>query len=118
MGRIRCIFSLQPAHALHAFVKKAAQRQRTHAEWVEISAAGIFEEQLPLGVQRSQQFHGVIALDVHQARITTCAVVGHDDDRVETTRRDFGVFNLTFMIRVSSTPDHERHCEGVESPRG
>ncbi|MHB8951065.1 MAG: YqhA family protein [Rhodoferax sp.] len=25
---------------------------------------------------------------------------------------------LTFMMRVSSTPDHERHYEGVESPRG
>jgi len=24
---------------------------------------------------------------------------------------------LTVMIRVSSTPDHERHCEGVQSRR-
>jgi hypothetical protein len=26
--------------------------------------------------------------------------------------------NLTFMQRGRSTPDHERHCEGVESPKG
>jgi hypothetical protein len=25
---------------------------------------------------------------------------------------------LTFMQRGRSTPDHERHCEGVESPKG
>ena len=34
----------------------------------------------------------VIALDVHQAKITACAVVEHDDGRVEVTRRDFGAF--------------------------
>jgi len=30
----------------------------------------------------------VIALDVHQARITVCAVVEHDDARVEVNKRD------------------------------
>ena len=34
----------------------------------------------------------VIALDVHQARITGCAVVEHDDGRVEVIKRDFGTF--------------------------
>ena len=34
----------------------------------------------------------VIALDVHQAKITACAVVEHDDGRVEITQRDFGAF--------------------------
>ena len=34
----------------------------------------------------------VIALDVHQAKITACAVVEHDDGRVEVTKRDFGAF--------------------------
>ena len=34
----------------------------------------------------------VIALDVHQAKITACAVVEHDDGRVEITKRDFGAF--------------------------
>lgn len=34
----------------------------------------------------------VIALDVHQAKITACAVVEHDDGRVEVTKQDFGVF--------------------------
>ena len=34
----------------------------------------------------------VIALDVHQARITACAVVEHDDGRVEVTKREFGAF--------------------------
>jgi len=34
----------------------------------------------------------VIALDVHQAKITACAVVEHDDGRVEVTQRDFGAF--------------------------
>ena len=28
----------------------------------------------------------VIALDVHQAKITACAVVEHDDGRVEVTK--------------------------------
>lgn len=34
----------------------------------------------------------VIALDVHQARITACAVVEHHDGRVEVIKRDFGTF--------------------------
>ena len=34
----------------------------------------------------------VIALDVHQAKFTACAVVEHDDGRVEITKRDFGAF--------------------------
>lgn len=34
----------------------------------------------------------VIALDVHQAKITACAVVEHDDGLVEVTKRDFGAF--------------------------
>ncbi len=34
----------------------------------------------------------VIALDVHQARITACAVVEHDDGQVEVTKREFGAF--------------------------
>ena len=34
----------------------------------------------------------VIALDVHQAKITACAVVEHDDGRVEVTKLDFGAF--------------------------
>ncbi len=36
----------------------------------------------------------VIALDVHQAKITACAVVEHDDGRVDVTKRDFGAFKL------------------------
>ena len=35
----------------------------------------------------------VIALDVHQAKITACAVIEHDDGRLEVTKRDFGAFN-------------------------
>lgn len=34
----------------------------------------------------------VIALDVHQAKITACAIVEHDDARVEVTQREFGAF--------------------------
>jgi transposase len=34
----------------------------------------------------------VIALDVHQAKITACAVVEHEDGRMEITKRDFGAF--------------------------
>jgi len=34
----------------------------------------------------------VIALDVHQAKITACAVVEHDGGRVEVTTQDFGAF--------------------------
>jgi hypothetical protein len=34
----------------------------------------------------------VIALDVHQAKINACAIVEHDDGRVEITRCDFGAF--------------------------
>ena len=34
----------------------------------------------------------VIALDVHQAKITACAIVEHEDGRVEVTKRDFGAF--------------------------
>ena len=34
----------------------------------------------------------VIALDVHQAKITACAVVEHDGGRVVITKRDFGAF--------------------------
>ena len=34
----------------------------------------------------------VIALDVHQAKITACAIVEHDDARVEVIQREFGAF--------------------------
>jgi transposase len=34
----------------------------------------------------------VIALDVHQAKITACAVVEHDDGRVEVIKHEFGTF--------------------------
>jgi transposase len=34
----------------------------------------------------------VIALDVHQAKITACAIVEHDDGRQEMTKLDFGAF--------------------------
>ena len=34
----------------------------------------------------------VIAPDVHQAKSTACAVVEHDDSRLEITKRDFGAF--------------------------
>lgn len=34
----------------------------------------------------------VMALDVHQAKIAACAVVEHDDGRVEVIKRDFGAF--------------------------
>ena len=34
----------------------------------------------------------VIALDVHQAKITACAMVEHEDGRVEVIKRDFGAF--------------------------
>ena len=36
----------------------------------------------------------VIALDVHQAKITACAVVEHDDGRADVTKRYFGAFKL------------------------
>jgi transposase len=34
----------------------------------------------------------VIALDVHQARISACAIIEHDDGRLEEIKRDFGTF--------------------------
>jgi transposase len=34
----------------------------------------------------------VLALDVHQAKITACAIVEQDDGQQEVTRRDFGAF--------------------------
>lgn len=34
----------------------------------------------------------VIALDVHQAKITACAIIEHDDGRLEEIKRDFGAF--------------------------
>ena len=34
----------------------------------------------------------VIALDVHQAKITACAVIEHDDGRLEVIQRDLGAF--------------------------
>lgn len=34
----------------------------------------------------------VIALDVHQAKITACAIVEHDDGRVEIIKHEFGTF--------------------------
>lgn len=35
----------------------------------------------------------VIALDVHQAKITACSVVEHDDGSVDVIMLDFGAFN-------------------------
>ena len=34
----------------------------------------------------------VIALDAYQAKVTACAMIEHEDGRVEVTRRDFGAF--------------------------
>jgi len=36
----------------------------------------------------------VSALDVHQPKITACAVVKHDDGRVKVTKRAFGAVKL------------------------
>mgnify|MGYP006191362455 CR=1 FL=1 len=49
--------SFQPANVLQDFLKEAAQRQSAHAERVEFGAAGVFEDQLPVGVHRPQQPH-------------------------------------------------------------
>ena len=40
----------------------------------------------------------VIALDVHQAKITACAVVEHEDGRVEVTKRDLGFVTLSIDL--------------------
>lgn len=34
----------------------------------------------------------VVALDVHQAKITACAIIEHDDGRLEEIKREFGAF--------------------------
>lgn len=34
----------------------------------------------------------VIALDIHQAKITACAIIEHDDGRLERILREFGAF--------------------------
>ncbi len=47
----------------------------------------------------------VIALDVHQARITGCAVVEHDDGRVEVIKRDFGTFKRDRRALAKWSPE-------------
>ena len=44
----------------------------------------------------------VIALDVHQSKITACAVVEHDDGLVEVTRRDFGAFKRGSRAQIGA----------------
>ena len=43
-------------------------------------------------MQLTPIYKRVIALDVHQAKITACAIVEHDDGRQEMTKLDFGAF--------------------------
>jgi hypothetical protein len=43
-------------------------------------------------VELIARFKRLIALDVHQAKITACAIDRHDDGRQEMTQRDFGAF--------------------------
>jgi transposase len=44
------------------------------------------------GMELTPIYKRVIALDVHQAKITACAIVEHDDGRQEMTKLDFGAF--------------------------
>ena len=37
-------------------------------------------------------FKCVIALDVHHAKTTACAIVEHDDGQLEISKLDFGTF--------------------------
>jgi transposase len=37
-------------------------------------------------------YHRVIGLDVHQAKITACAIIEHDDGKIEIIEREFGAF--------------------------
>jgi len=43
-------------------------------------------------MELTAMFKRVIALDVHQAKITACAIVEHDDGRQEMSKLDFGAF--------------------------
>jgi transposase len=43
-------------------------------------------------MELTAMFKRVIALDVHQAKITACAIVEHEDGRQEMTKLDFGAF--------------------------
>jgi transposase len=43
-------------------------------------------------MELSPMYKRVIALDVHQTKITACAVVEHDDGQLEIIKRDFGPF--------------------------
>jgi transposase len=43
-------------------------------------------------MELTAMFKRVIALDVHQAKITACAIVEHEDGHQEMTKLDFGAF--------------------------
>ncbi len=43
-------------------------------------------------MEPTAMFKRVMALNVHQAKITACAIVEHDDGRQEMTKLDFGAF--------------------------
>lgn len=40
----------------------------------------------------TSMYKRVIALDVHQAKISACAIIEHEDGRLELIQRDFGAF--------------------------
>jgi hypothetical protein len=58
-----------------------------------------------------------VRFDKHKAGIQANRYVQEFGQRL--LPKIYELYNpLTFMVRVSNTPDHERHCEGVQSRRG
>ncbi|MCW5321939.1 IS110 family transposase [Verminephrobacter aporrectodeae subsp. tuberculatae] len=43
-------------------------------------------------MELTPMYKRVIALDVHQAKITACAIIEHEDGRLEEIKQDFGAF--------------------------
>ena len=43
-------------------------------------------------VELTALYQRVIGLDVHQAKITACAIVEHNDGEIEIIEREFGAF--------------------------
>ena len=49
-------------------------------------------------------YQRVIGLDVHQAKITACAIVEHNDGEIEIIEREFGAFKRDRRALAYSTP--------------
>ena len=60
-------------------------------------------------MERVALYKRVVGLDIHQAQITACALIGEPDGSTRIEQRQFGGFNLNSAVEVSKNRHFSMH---------